>query len=170
MTVKGSYFYGNKISDYGLENQRVDYATLAKAFNHVLANDIISELSKLEFYFEPISGCEWYYEIDGERYSENEREELIDKLEDELWELEEGSKEYEKLLNKIEEATNSSQYYSEVFQYYIISPNGVEILKEIDEIVYYNETLNLYIWGVTHYGTSWGYVLTDICIELPEQE
>jgi hypothetical protein len=26
----------------------------------------------------------------------------------------------------------------------------------------------MYIWGVTHYGTSWDYVLTDIKIELDE--
>ena len=37
---KSPYFYGNKISDYGLENGYVDYATLSKAFDAVLVNDI----------------------------------------------------------------------------------------------------------------------------------
>lgn len=56
--------------------------------------------------------------------------------------------------------------YYEVFQYYIISEAGAEILKEwTDEIVWYNEELDLYVWGVTHYGTSWDYVLTDIKIK-----
>lgn len=56
--------------------------------------------------------------------------------------------------------------YIDVFQYYIISEAGAEILKEwTDEIVWYNEELDLYVWGVTHYGTSWDYVLTDIKIK-----
>ena len=31
MNIYGDYFYGNKISDYGLENGFVDYATLSKS-------------------------------------------------------------------------------------------------------------------------------------------
>lgn len=34
------YFYGNKISDYGVKYNRVDYATLAKSFDAVLCNEI----------------------------------------------------------------------------------------------------------------------------------
>jgi hypothetical protein len=50
-----------------------------------------------------------------------------------------------------------------VFQDYIISKHGYELLQEItDELVFYNEKLNIYIWAVTHFGTSWDYVLTDI--------
>ena len=49
------------------------------------------------------------------------------------------------------------------FQYFIISAEGAVILEEYtNEIVYYNSNLDLYVWGVTHYGTSWDYVLTDI--------
>lgn len=54
----------------------------------------------------------------------------------------------------------------EAFQYYIISSTGAEILRRwTDEIVYYNEDLDIYLWCVTHYGTSWDYVLTNIEIE-----
>ena len=50
-----------------------------------------------------------------------------------------------------------------IFQDYIISDYGYEFLeKYTDEIVFYNEKLDMYIWGITHYGTSWDYVLTDI--------
>lgn len=46
---------------------------------------------------------------------------------------------------------------------YIISEYGYDFLREhTDEYVFYNEKLDLYVWGVTHYGTSWDYVLTDI--------
>lgn len=51
----------------------------------------------------------------------------------------------------------------EVYQYYIISPRGAEILSEwTDDPVWYNEKLNMYVSGVLHFGTSWDYVLTDI--------
>ena len=50
-----------------------------------------------------------------------------------------------------------------VFQYYIISEYGDQMLEWLtDEIVYYNRELDLYVWGVTHFGTSWDYVLTDL--------
>lgn len=50
-----------------------------------------------------------------------------------------------------------------IFQDYIISESGYEFLSEYtDEIVFYNEELDIYVWGITHYGTSWDYVLTDI--------
>ena len=54
----------------------------------------------------------------------------------------------------------------EIFQYYIISEYGADILKRYtDEIVYYNEKLDLYLWGIDHFGTSWDYVLTNIVID-----
>ena len=55
--------------------------------------------------------------------------------------------------------------YIDIFQYYIIDDWGVEFLeKYTDEIVYYNEVLDVYLWGITHWGTSWDYVLTTIKI------
>lgn len=73
------------------------------------------------------------------------------------------------------ELYNGSEYYEDednneiqkdIFQYYIISSNGAEILHNwTDEIVWYLPALDCYVWGVTHYGTSWDYVLTDIKIE-----
>lgn len=69
----------------------------------------------------------------------------------ENWELDNGLEEDE-----------DGNYY-EVYQYYIISDYGARILREYtDELVFYNEQLDLYLWGITHFGTSWNYVLTDI--------
>lgn len=57
----------------------------------------------------------------------------------------------------------TGEFKEMIFQDYIISEQGYEFLSDhTDEIVFYNEKLDLYIWGVTHYGTSWDYVLTDI--------
>ena len=52
--------------------------------------------------------------------------------------------------------------YEDIYQYYIIDDDLAKRLQEIDEIVYYHNRLDIYILGVTHYGTSWGYILTNI--------
>lgn len=53
--------------------------------------------------------------------------------------------------------------YYEIYQWYIIDYSGyLQLSKLTDEIVYYNEQLDLYLWGITHFGTSWDYVLTDV--------
>lgn len=53
--------------------------------------------------------------------------------------------------------------YCNIYQDYIISEYGYKFLAEhTDECVFYNEKLDVYIWGITHFGTSWDYVLTDI--------
>lgn len=65
------------------------------------------------------------------------------------------------LLNGEEE--NEYGDYLEVYQYYVIPGYGYSFLRDYtDELVYYNEELDMYLWGVTHFGTSWDYVLTDI--------
>lgn len=69
----------------------------------------------------------------------------------ENWELESGLEESE------------DGYFYDVYQYYIITYNGARLLGEFtDELVFYNEELDMYLWGITHFGTSWDYVLTDI--------
>ena len=53
--------------------------------------------------------------------------------------------------------------YTEVFQWFIVSDNGAQMIQDYtNEILFYNEELDIYLWGVTHCGTMWDYVLTDI--------
>lgn len=49
-----------------------------------------------------------------------------------------------------------------VYQIYIIDKNDAEILIDIGEFVWYCDALDMYLWGVTHFGTNWNYVLTDV--------
>lgn len=57
----------------------------------------------------------------------------------------------------------TGEFEEMIFQDYIISEYGYEFLAEhTDEIVFYNEKLDIYVWGITHFGTAWDYVLTDI--------
>lgn len=54
-----------------------------------------------------------------------------------------------------------------VMQDFIISRYGYEVLKDYtDELVFYNERLNIYIWAVCHWGTAWDYELTNIKLEV----
>lgn len=157
LTMYTNYFYGNKVSDYGIQHKRVDYATLAKAFDAVLNNEIMSKTMDIG-YWEQESG-----------FIDNSAE--IEELEEKIEELEEQGdmeEEIEELREKIEELEEEQDYCHEIYQYYIVSDNGAELLKEINEIVFYNEELDMYVWGVTHWGTSWDYVLTDI--EIREYE
>ena len=157
--MEQKYYYGNAISEYGLENGRVDYGTLSKCFDAVLNNDIMQLTYDLGSW-EQVSGT-----IDNTE----EIEELEEKR-DELEEENESSPSQilENEINEINEQIEeleSEQDDQEVFQWYIVDDWGGRLLTEINEIVYYNETLDMYLWGVTHYGTSWDYVLTNIAID-----
>ena len=174
-THKSKYFCGHLISEYGLQNGRVDYGTLAKSFDAVLCNNITG----------------LFYSTINNEYVEPEQvngfidnSEQIDALQEQIDELEynqpsitDDADEYIKiqeqidaLQEQIDELESEQNDAPEIFQYYIISDAGAELLKDLtDEILYYIDYLDIYIWGVTHYGTSWDYVLTDIEIELNDE-
>lgn len=110
--------YGQKVSDYGLENGYLDYLTLSKIVGDSILNNNIFEFAGYEY-----------------------------------WELDGGLEE------------NEYGDYYEIYQYYIITSSGAAFLVEYtDEIVYYHPKLDMYLWGITHFGTSWDHVLTDIKI------
>ena len=116
--LAGKYFCGNEISAYGQENNRLDYATFAKAFDAVLNNSIMEKGWNI--------GSGWEL-VNGSDYDEDTDE------------------------------------YTDVFQWFIVSDSGAQMIQDYtDEILYYHEELDLYLWGVTHWGTSWDYVLMDI--------
>lgn len=53
-------------------------------------------------------------------------------------------------------------YYEDIYQYYIIDDSLADRLKDINELIFYHNRLDVYVLGVTHFGTSWGYILTDL--------
>lgn len=170
---KSKYFCGHEVSDYGLKNGYLDYRTLSRAFDAVLVNDI----TKL-----------FYGTINGE-YNEVEQvngfidnSEKIDDLNEQISELmeqitDDSSEEHDAtiynmiddLQAQINELEEMQDEQPEIFQYFIISDPGAEILQEYtNDPVYYLPALDCYVWGVTHWGTSWDYVLTDVKVELEE--
>lgn len=168
--LHSNYFYGHEVSDYGKEHGYVDYRTLAQAFDAVMSNNILNKTQEIGFW-EPENGSiEYYEDIHGDILMPEEADERIEELEDELSGLDpyEDFDQIEDIGKEIDCLQNP--LYNEVFQYYIISDNGAEILKEwTNELVWYNEELDMYVWGVTHWGTSWDYVLTDIKIDTEEE-
>jgi len=109
MRLTGKWLWGQEISPYGQEMGYLDYGTLAKVVNHVLANDLMAKTEGLLGYWEPMGECD-----------------------------------------------------DEVFQWYIVDESGADLLLECGEQVWRNEVLDLYLWGVTHWGTAWDYVLTNV--------
>jgi myo-inositol-1-phosphate synthase len=165
MKIYGTYFHGNKISDYGIKNGYVDYRTLARAFDAVLSNGLISKTADIGYWEQLSSGVD-EEEIENLREQLEQLEEEIEELEEQEQDASEKEQEKERIEEEIEELEN---YYPEIFQYFIVDNNGAEILQDCGEIVFYNDELDLYIWGVTHWGTSWDYVLTNIKIEKSEE-
>ena len=182
--IFGQYFCGHKISDYGLESHRVDYRTLAKSIDMVLNNEILQFVNNAGYYWEQYNGSDYYYEdSNGTYYTESDRvdritelEEICDSLENRRDELEEDSKEYSEIEEQIDDIyadlrALDEELYLDIFQYYIISESGAELLRDYtNEIVIYCEKLDMYLWCITHYGTSWDYVLTDIKCNYDERE
>lgn len=158
--MEQKYYYGNAISEYGLGKCYVDYAALAKCFDAVLNNDIMSLTYEIGSW-EQVSGI-----IDN-----TDKIEELEEKKDELEEQNESSpsqiieNEINEINEQIEELENEQDDDPEVFQWFIVDYWGARLLQDINEIVYYNEKLDMYLWGVTHYGTSWDYVLTSIKID-----
>lgn len=157
----GTLFYGNEASEYAKANGYLDYRTLAKAFDCILSNDIIANTQEIGCW-EQVSGfVDYFDEIE-------ELQEKIDKLDIQIFHEEDEAKteELQEKIDKLEEQKkeleDNESYTPEIYQYFIVSKFGAEILEEANEIVFYNEVLDMYVWGVTHYGTAWDYVLTDI--------
>ena len=181
-THKSKYFCGHLVSEYGLKNGYVDYATLAKSFDAVLCNDIT------KLFYSTINGE--YNEVEqvggfiDNQEQIDELQEQIDELQEKLDDLEynkdldecitgnieQQEKELEKAIDELQEQIDELQREQdeqpEIYQYFIVSDAGADLLKDYGEIVYYIPALDVYVWGVTHYGTSWDYVLTNIKIDL----
>lgn len=157
--MEKKYYYGNPVSEYGMEHGYVDYGTFSKAFNCVLNNEIISSTY----------GAECWNKVSGQVDNTEEIEELGEKL-DELVEQNEDNpskileNEINKIEEEIEELEDEEHEEPEVFQYFIVDRLGAQLLQDINEILYYNEELDMYVWGVTHFNTDWDYVLTSIKI------
>lgn len=99
----------------------------------ILNNYIIEELSRKDFYFDTFCGSDVeYYDENGDEITEEQARE------------------------KEEQGEEVQEQYAEIYQYFLISERDAERLAEYtNELVLYNEILDIFILCVTHYGTAW---------------
>lgn len=160
--LAGEYFCGNKASDYAIENGYLDYGTLAKSFDAVLCNNITQTEDFINAEMVNCGALEWWHDATNRMYDVvNDITEDISRGEyDDLDEIDDVLRVAEEYEGYIEEMHPTN---GEIFQYFIISDSGAEILRDwTGELVWYLSELDVYVWGVTHWGTSWDYVLTDV--------
>lgn len=65
-----------------------------------------------------------------------------------------------------DEEDEEEEYDEEVFQWFIIDGESARCFAQFtNELIYYSEYLDMYLLGVTHFGTVWRGVLTEWKIE-----
>ena len=134
----------------------VDYKTLANAVGSMLdADELIKRTDGVVGEWEQISG----YDPDLFRAYIEDHPEEFPTFEDEDGDVNEDAR-----AEWLDD--NYPDYYADVMGTFLVDEQGAKLLKQAAEIVYYNSALDLYAWGVTHCGTAWYLVPTEI--EFPE--
>lgn len=169
-TEKKVIFWGVELNEQEIKNHRLSYYTMSKQFDAVLCNNIcevdpnlFDNLESGDFYSYYIAGVE----VSEENYNEQkeEIENAIDDLSFEEWETEEQERIADEHIKQLEDRlTDFETIENEVFQWFIVSDSALWYLKRAGELVFYSDVLGCYIWGVCHWGTSWGYVMTSLRI------
>lgn len=74
-------------------------------------------------------------------------------------------------IDYIENENGDIIQYLDIYQYYLINEDTARrLIEDTNEIIYYHNELDIYILGISHFGTSWDYVLTDIKLEKAYQD
>lgn len=161
--LAGTYFCGNEASEYAKEQGYLDYATFAKAFDAVLNNDIIAKTQEIGYWEEENGMIDNSEEIENLENKLDNLDYELSSLDDDEEEIRNINSEIKEIQKRIEELEEEQDYQREIYQYYIVSDKGAEIIQAYtNDPLFYNEELDMYVWGVTHLGTSWSYVLTDV--------
>lgn len=138
-------YYATPVSSYGNEHGYVDYRTFANEIDrqggYLRCNNITSVIP-IESFYETLHNDIVEYYVDDNGYYIYEYDEEFNPNDD----------------------TEIEYSYSEVYQWYLVADNPYtrEMLEQANQVWGYIEELDLLVWGVTHWGTSWDYVLTDI--------
>lgn len=166
-------YYGAEVSRYGIEKNRVDMEALGQVIQGVPADGIFKQTMEHRIgTWEVVNGSlHIHYDRAGNYYTDKEAQARIRELE-EL--IEEAGENQEDKIAEWEADIESLEDYEvrDIHQYYLISEKAANILMEEseEEIVFYNDVLNAYIWGITFCGASWSEVLTDIPLNRSEQD
>ena len=134
--------------------------------NMVLCNDILDvdyemELQNMDYLVDTDDVKTWISEytnddflMDFFDYDDNKHD--IDNLTDDDLQLIKDD-----YLMDIIDDLNLYNYYDDIYQYYIIDDHSSDLFIKLQYPVFYSNALNVYVVGITHYGTSWSYILTN---------
>lgn len=136
--IKDQHTWTEVESKDGLVGQtvRCNYAQLFRDDDTLLLCNNIREVDAS--IFDNVEGGElyWYEDEDGNIITEKEAEELG-------WD-------------------KANQIDADIYQYYLINEMlAHSLMNHTDNIVMYSDALDLYVLGVTHFGTGWSYVAED---------
>lgn len=137
MTKLENGYHIDSVSEHGLDNGYCDYRSLSNRLDAMILNNDIFKAGDFEAW-NPIDE-DLIYSI-GENNREEEEEEV---------------EFYDTYLDILEDT----------YQWYMVNHRDAMVLTDFQQVVIYNEDLNVYLWCVGHFGTSWDYVLTNIKIE-----
>ena len=155
---------------YEKENNRVSLANYLNFYEiHMILNNSVFDPCEFELY-----NYNQLIEIEKEEIKEEYKEEIIYNISEaireseiyNLWDDIEEIKEdvlFEFLQDK-EEEIEERVFLIDVYQFYIINERDINFLMALGYPIYYNYDKDLYLLGVTHLGTGWDYVLTQINI------
>lgn len=137
-----------------LDRAKTDLEGAIDWFDTELPSGEELDLRDLSYFLDRVDTWDGYEAIDNAVAQINEERERIEQ-------------EREELEDEQERGTTA-----EVMQWYIVSTAGADIIeRELpSEVLYYIPKDDLHLWGVTHWGTSWDYVLTSIPCETYEEE
>ena len=162
--IKEKYtsLFGQDLNEEEIKTQTISYLTLANSFQNIMCNNIIND----EYFQEELTSELYsHYENITKEYT---TEELFEECEchgiidddTTLADFKENEEE-----NKRELIEEYARNY-EAFQFYIVDDGARKWIEAFtDDLVVYNQTLELDIWCITHWGTSWSIVPTDRTIQ-----
>lgn len=134
--------------------------------NMVLCNDILDvdyemELQNMDYLVDTDDVKTWISEytnddflMDFFDYDDNKHD--IDNLTDDDLQLVKDD-----YLMDIIDDLNLYNYYDDIYQYYIIDDYSSDLFIKLQYPVFYSNALNVYVVGITHYGTPWNCILTN---------
>lgn len=124
--------------------------------NMVLCNDILDVDSEME-----LQNMEYLVGTDDVKtwisaYANDDNKHNIDNLTDDDLQLVKDDY-YMDIIDDLD----LWNYYDDIYQYYIIDDYSSDLFIKLEYPVFYSNVLNVYVVGITHWGTSWNYILTN---------
>lgn len=155
-------------NDYENQNKLLSLSNILRYHNvnMVLCNDILDvdyemELQNMDYLVDTDDVKTWISEyanddflMDFFDYDDNKHD--IDNLTDDDLQLVKDD-----YLMDIIDDLDLYNYYDDIYQYYIIDDHSSDLFIKLQYPVFYSNALNVYVVGITHYGTSWSYILTN---------